>query len=133
MLAFVAAALIVLGTWAEIDSEGYWHSTITIGVFAVAAAHTLALLGLRLLPSHAWLKPVTAVTIFSLAAIVSLFITTAAFDEDVTWKVMIVLAIVVVLETLVIPLLTRLAGAEDEPDRQTLTLSRKADGVYADE
>ena len=42
-LSFSAAILLSVGIWPEIESEGYWKTTITFGVFAIAFAHAFLL------------------------------------------------------------------------------------------
>lgn len=134
-LAAVSAALFINGSWAEVDSAGYWQTSITCGIFAIAAAHALALLSVRLRSGHAWLKPVAAVTIFVLASVISVQVW-SVFDgdwlDDSAFNAIIVLAILVVLETLVIPILTRVADDEPELKTETLILTRRDDGVYRD-
>lgn len=131
VLTFVSAALLIGGSWAEVDSVLYWKTALMAGIFAVAAAHALALLGLHLHQPHAWLKPVTAVTIFTLATVINAAIVGETYDHGL-WKIILVLAIIVVLETLVIPTLARLTNNAAETIEQTLQLTRRQTGIYAD-
>lgn len=135
-LAWVSAALFVYGAWQEVSGEDYWRVTVILGIFAIATAHTLSLLGLRLRPAHDWLKPVAAITIFALAAIISTVVWSLFWGDWIVtgvWNLIIVLTIVVVLETLVIPVLTRLAGdAPPAPIPEKLLLTRRDEGLYAD-
>lgn len=134
-LACVAAVLFIYGAWLEVRSEDFWRVTMILGIYAVATAHTLALLGLRLRPVHDWLRPVAAITIFALATVISAVVWSlfwADWIADGVWNLIMVLAIVVVLETLVIPVLTRLAGSTAEPVPEKLVLARRGAGLYAD-
>jgi hypothetical protein len=131
-VAGVSAAMLIIGVWTEMDSEGYWKTTAILSVFAIAFAHSLALLAVRLRPTHSWLQLGTAINIFALAAIISGMIVGEIDDEGV-FKFVAVLAILAALETLVIPILGGLAKAELRQVRETLSLTKREDGIYEDE
>jgi len=131
-LAGVSAAMLILGVWTEMHSDGYWKTTAILSVFAVAFAHLLALLAVRLRPTHSWLQIGTAITIFSLAAFIS-YLILGEFNDEGAFKLVAVLAILAALETLVIPILGRLAKAKPNQAKQTLSLIKREDGMYEDQ
>jgi hypothetical protein len=131
-MAVVAAAMIITAAWAEIEADDYLKTTAVIGVFAIAFAHCLALLAVRLRPGHGWIQLATAVTIFGLAALISGMIIGEIERED-AGKPLAVLAILSALETLVIPILGRVARTERSQARGTLVLKAREDGNYEDE
>jgi hypothetical protein len=113
------------------DSEVYWKTTAICSVFAIAFAHSLALLAVGLRPTHYWLQLATGINIFALASLISLMIV-VELDSEGVFKFVAVLAILVALETLVIPILGRLAGAAPNQAGETLSLTRREDGTYED-
>ncbi|MDN5882326.1 MAG: hypothetical protein L0H37_08135 [Nitrosospira sp.] len=133
VLVILAATLIIGGAWLEASSEEYWKTTAVIGVFAIADAHSLALLAVPLRRDHVWLRPVTTASIVLLACLVSILIVMIGYlSLWQPWKLGIVLAILVALETLVIPLLSRLTKSEATPQGATLLLTRRSHGIYED-
>jgi hypothetical protein len=127
----ISAAMLIIGVWAEMDSEGYWKTTAVLSVFAIAFAHSLALLAVRLRPTHSWLQLGTAINIFALAAIISIMIV-GEIDGEGMLKLVAILAILAGLETLVIPIVGRLAKTALSQVRETLSLTKREDGVYED-
>ncbi len=130
-VAAVSAVMLIVGVWAEMDSEVYWKTTAICSVFAIAFAHSLALLAVGLRPTHYWLQLATGINIFALASLISLMIV-VELDSEGVFKFVAVLAILVALETLVIPILGRLAGAAPNQAGETLSLTRREDGTYED-
>src|SRR5699024_4384372 len=135
-LAWLAAILFICGAWLEVPDEGYWRVTVILGIFAIATAHVLSLLGLRLRPAHDWLKPIAAITILALATAVSLVVWSLFWGDWIAggvWNLITVLAIICVLETLVLPILARLAAADAanaEPAAAQLLLTHRGDDLY---
>lgn len=131
-LACVGASLIILGVWAEMNFEAYWKTTVTVSIFAVACAHLFALMTVRLRPSYQWLKVAVGVTIFALAGLLSFLFVLEDFDDG-KLKLVVVLAIGTALQTLVIPILGKIAKAEISSSRERVTLTRRSDGTYEGE
>lgn len=131
-VAGVSAAMLITGVWTEMDSAGYWKTTAIFSVFAIAFAHSLALLAVHLRATHSWLQLGTVVNIFALATIISVLIVGEIDDEGI-FKFVAVLAILAALETLVIPILGRLAKAEPSQVGETLSLTKREGGIYEDE
>ncbi|ERN43117.1 hypothetical protein KR51_00000050 [Rubidibacter lacunae KORDI 51-2] len=132
VLAGFSAAMHILATWVDISSEGYWKTASILSIYAIAYAHALALLAIRLRPAHSWLQHATAANIFILATIVAGQILSEADNEGI-FKLIIVLAILVTLETLVIPILWKLAKGTHHSIKEVLSLTRREDGTYEDE
>lgn len=127
----VSAVMLIGGVWTEVHSHDYWEITAVICVFAIASAHLLALLAVRLKPGHVWLQIAAAVNILLLALVISGMIV-VDFDDGAIWKLVAVLAILAALETLLIPILGRLARVQPVQSRETLTLTKREDGTYED-
>lgn len=138
-ICFVGEALLLIGMWAEVDGEFFWKSTLTMIVLGLGFAHALLLQLPRLDEGHDWVQPVAGGCIAGLAAMII-----AAFwgevDNEGYYRVMIVVSIIVVLVTLVIPVLMKLAKpmpnvpvapafAKPETDDGELVLT-KLDGDY---
>jgi hypothetical protein len=131
LLAVAAAAAVTVGIWAQFDCESYWKTAGILGVFALAAAHALALLAVRLPTPHRWLQIVTAANIAVLAIVIASMIVVESGDRA-AMKLLAVLAILVALETLVIPIVARLSGEVGDRANGTLSLTRREDGLYED-
>ena len=129
--AALAAAMLILGVWAEPHSDSYWKTTGIVSVYAIAFAHSLALLAVRLRPTHAWLRTMAAGIIFVLATLISFMIAHELHDKS-TSKLVAVLAILVALATLVIPIMARLGEAAPGVSGETLSLRKREDGRYED-
>ena len=130
LLSVSAATLLIVGLWPEIDSEGYWKTTITLGVFAIAFAHAFLLVLPELDKRQKWIQPVSSVSI----GILALLIVVAAWgeiDDEGYYRLLTVVAIIVGLETLVIPILMKLRR-RDGQEREKLVLERIQDDVYRD-
>lgn len=127
-LSIVAASLIILGLWEEVDSEVYWKSTLTLGVFAAAFAHGFLLLLPQLADRHRWVQSLAQVC----TGVLAIQIVAAAWGEieDVSYyRALAVVAILVGLETLVIPILVKFGQYRQQQDEQ-LVLRRIEDGLY---
>jgi hypothetical protein len=128
LLAAASAVLIISGVWGQFHAPAYWKTTAIVAVFAVATAHCLTLLLVRLPDSHRWLRALTTINIYLLATVVAVMIVWQTGDGSV-FKLAAVLAIVAALETLVIPILSRVARPAAA---RTLVLTQRDDGTYTD-
>ncbi len=131
LVAGLGATMLISGVWSEVPSEGYWKTTAILSVLAIACAHTLALLSVRLRPAHLWIQSATTVTILVLAGVISGMIV-GEVDDKGMFKLVAVLAILAALETLVVPILGRLNKSQPEPLPQTLVLTERQDGKFQD-
>jgi hypothetical protein len=128
LLAAAAAVMIIVGVWGKFQSPCYWKTTTVFSVFAVATAHWLAPLLVRLPATHRWLPSLTGINIFFLATVITSMIVWEANDAG-RFKLAAVLAILAALETLVIPILSRVTRPIARP---SLVLTQRDDGTYSD-
>ncbi len=129
-LSIIAAILITIGIWPDIRNELYWKSTWNIIVFAIAFAHAFLLSNPHLDLGHQWIQPVSAITIGILSIQVN-FAIWSKVDNDFYLRLLAVTAILVALETLIIPILMKLRK-ETPAKGTTLTLEHIKDDLYQD-
>ena len=125
LIAILAAIILIFGTWLKVDQEFFWKITAILSIFAVAIAHLLALLSVQL-SQHKWLRITTAISVFALATLLAFIIIT---EFELPTRLIATLAIIVALETLVIPILGRLQKV-DAQKTETLVLTQRADGTF---
>ncbi|WP_309387759.1 hypothetical protein [Cerasicoccus frondis] len=105
---FLAAAMLIFAMWTEQGDDVFWKSTITLIVVGLGLSHSLLLQLPKLSEEMDWVQPVAAGVVAILALMVC-----AAFwgeiDNEGFYRVLAVVSIVVVLFTLVIPILMKLA------------------------
>ncbi|WP_018969987.1 hypothetical protein [Rubritalea marina] len=124
----LSAALLTLGIWAEISDEIYWKLTITSIVITVATAHAFLLKLPTLTSQHRWVQK----TADALIAILAAQIIVAAWgeiDNEGYYRLVAVLAILLVLLTLLIPILLKIGTSQR--DRQ-LVLTELENGEFRD-
>ncbi len=132
-----AAALMLLGIWAEItvsDFKLFWKSVFVAMIWAFALAHAQLLCLPTLHLAHRWTQNAAVAAITTLTALGS-FAILAELDEEWLVRVMLALAIVAALFTLVVPILAKMRKADaqtDATDPEQLVLVRGADGVFRD-
>jgi hypothetical protein len=106
-LTTIAAVMILLGMWADINSETFWKTTASIAIFAVAAAHVSLLSIARLAGNFRWVYFIACQIIFGLA-ILLVAIIFFEIDVDRTFRFVAALAILDAAVTLIIPILHRI-------------------------
>jgi hypothetical protein len=132
VLCVIAAVLVIAGMWPEIDSDEYWKATSTCGVLALAFAHTFLLALPNLDDRQKWVQTVTFISI----AILAILIIAGIWIQDERWeelyfRVLAVVAILVGLETLVIPILMKLRKGQAASSEKLIL--EKIDGdLYTD-
>lgn len=129
-LCIASALLAIFGMWPEIKDEEYWKATITLGVSAVALAHAFLLSLPHLDRRHTWVQMITSGSI----GILALQIVIAAWAEikgETYFRLLAVVAIVVGLETLVIPILMRFRQGNGQPPKRLVLRSVEGD-LYED-
>ncbi len=67
----VAALLLLVCIWGNLHDRTFGWLTLSLAVFAVAGAHFAQLARARLAPSQVWLVLLAAVSVFTLAALIS--------------------------------------------------------------
>ena len=125
-----SAILLIAGMWLEIDSEGYWKTTITLVIAAVAFAHAFLLVLPELDDNQKWVQRVSSVSI----GILALQIAVAVWGEinnEGYYRLLAVVAIIVGLETLAIPMLMKLRKGNGQK-RQKLVLEKLEGDIYRD-
>lgn len=103
-LTVVAAGLLLAGMWSERGEDEYWKATVTLLILAVGLAYALLLLLPELKGKQRWIHTTTSVSIGALAGM-SIVAIWAEFSEDWYIRLLAVVAILVALQTLVIPVL----------------------------
>lgn len=130
IFSLMSAILIIIVIWAEIEAEIYVKVTLAVVVCAFSFAHSLLLFLPDLAKDKEWVQRAAAVTIGVLAVQVIAGIW-FEIDHQIYFRVMTVVAILVGLETLVIPILMKLADKDDEKKRK-LILEKVDEQVYKD-
>lgn len=128
LLSAAAAILVIVGIWMDIKSDEYWKTTGTFIVAALAFAHAFLLILPDLDTRHKWVQRAAAVSIGILAVQIASMVW-EYFNSDVYVRILSIMAIVVGLETLVIPMMMKLrkgAGSRTE----TLILEKIEGNIY---
>lgn len=132
-LAFLSAVLIIPEIWFSIGGEFYFRMTVAVVISGISFAHVLLLYLPRLVEKYEWIQRAAAVTIAILAIQIILGIW-FEIESSVYYRIMTVTAIVVGLETLVIPILMKIQDTEndDNDTRERLVLHRVKGDIYRD-
>jgi hypothetical protein len=109
-LTAVAAVLLLVAIWGDIQSEGYWKTTASVGILAVSAVHVSLLSIARLAAGYRWVFFVACQIIFGLA-IFLVMILIFEIDFDRVFRFVAALAILDAAVTLIIPILHRLGSS----------------------
>jgi len=129
-LCVISAVLAIAGMWLEMDSEGFWKTTVTFVIAAVAFAHAFLLVLPKLDNSQKWVQLVSTASIGILAVQIAVAVW-GEIDDQGYYRGLSVVAIIVGLETLAIPMLMKLRkGATQE--KQTLVLEKVEGDMYRD-
>ncbi|WP_309400823.1 hypothetical protein [Cerasicoccus maritimus] len=120
---FLAAAMLIFAMWTEQGDDVFWKCTITLIVVGLGLSHSLLLQLPKLSEEMDWVQPVAAGVVGILAAMVC-----AAFwgeiDNEGFYRVLAVVSIIVVLFTLVIPILMKLAKPKADDGAATVETSK---------
>jgi hypothetical protein len=132
VLCVTTAVLVIAGMWPEIESEEYWKATATCGVLALAFAHTFLLALPNLDDRQKWIQLVSSISISILALLIiaGIWIQNQKW-EDLYFRVLAVVAILVGLQTLVIPILMKLRKSQGSA-REILVLEKIEGDFYTD-
>jgi hypothetical protein len=129
-LAVVAAILVIAGIWPEISSDAYWQTTATFGVSAIACAHGFLLVLPNLGNGKKGFQTVSFISIFVLALMVIIAVW-GDIGEEVYYRFMAAIAIIVGLETVSLPILIKLSKGSPQI-RERLVLEQLEDDIYID-
>jgi heme/copper-type cytochrome/quinol oxidase subunit 4 len=132
VLCVLTAVLVIIGIWWMQDREPYWKATGTCGVLALAFTHAFLLALPNLDDRQKWVQFVSFVCI----GILSALILVAIWFHNQEWeemynRVLTVTAILVGLETLVIPILMKLRKGQ-VPGGEKLVLEQVEGDLYRD-
>jgi hypothetical protein len=107
LLSVVAAVLLIFLIWLEFENEWYFKTTFTVAVCAVSFAHAFLLVLPDLENKHTWIQKTATISIAVLSGqiIVALW---AEINHEAYIRALAVVAIIVVLETLLVPLFMKL-------------------------
>jgi hypothetical protein len=133
IMAVSAAIMWIIGMWWEIRSDIGEKVTITLSVFAVAFAFAFLLILPKLDTKHKWVQMVSSVSIgiLALQAVIAVWCEHYIKLKDWYFRLLAVVAIVVGLETIVIPILMKLRK-EDELKIDRIILEKIEGNVYSD-
>jgi len=133
LLSVSAAIMLIIGMWWEIRSDVGEKVTITLSVFAVAFAFAFLLVLPKLDDRQKWVQKVSSVSIgiLALQMVIAVWLEGYIKLNDWYYRLLAVVAIVVGLETIVIPILMKLRkGDERKIDR--IILEKIEGDVYRD-
>jgi hypothetical protein len=125
-LALASGVLVILGAWTDIGSPDYWKFTAILATFAVACTHASLLALAELPPTQRWVYQLAQMAIFVVATLVTIALLTQVAMVGY-YKLLVSITILVALLTLIIPILSRLAGNSAIP---ILVLTPLDNGLY---
>lgn len=106
------AAAFILGIWTEIDSDEFWKTSLSVGLLGIAAAHACLMALAKLAARHRWVQVSAYVIAFVLAWALIGMLWMDDPDEDL-WRWIGVLAVLLAAATILVPVLQRMAGADE--------------------
>jgi len=110
VLTAIAAAMILLGMWLDVNAEEYWKAAASVSILAVATAHVSLLSIARLEGNYWWVFLIACQIIFGLALLLMAVII-IEIDIDRTYRFIAALAILDAAVTVIVPILHRLSKA----------------------
>jgi uncharacterized membrane protein YwaF len=107
LLSVASAVLLIFSIWMEFENEWYFKITFTVAIFAGSLAHAFLLVLPDLENKHVWIQKAATISIGVLVCqiVVALW---AEIDHEAYIRALAVIAIIVVLETLLVPLFMKL-------------------------
>jgi hypothetical protein len=129
-LSVATAVLLIAGMWPEFNIDEYWKTTASCGVLALAFAHAFLLALPDLDPRHKWVQILSPIFIGILTVqIIAAF--WGEIENEWYYRFLALVAIVVGLQTLVIPILMKLRKG-DGIQKSKLVLSPIEGDLYRD-
>ncbi len=129
-LATLATLLLVILTWGDWRTEFFPKVVGIVGITAVSFAHAELLWLPSLRAGARSVQVASSVTIAALCVLLAVQICIES-DSEALFRTLAVLAILVALQTLLIPILWKLQAAASQV-RDRLVLMRRPDGSYVD-
>ena len=130
-LSLVSAGLIITGLWAELRFNWYWKTSTCLAVCAVASSHCFLLLIPQLDRRQQWLRWTASLSI-GLLALLSLISICFQIRTSLHRQLIGVVSILVVLQTLLVPIFMKMRRGETAPVLQT-PLTQIEGNRYRDE
>ena len=121
--------MVIAGLWVEVRADEYWKTAVTLIVVAAGSAHASLLALPELEKKHKWLAKVSCITIGALTLKI-IFAVWLEIENETYYRILVVVAIIVALETLIIPILAKLRGSEGR--KEELVLKKEKEGIYKD-
>jgi hypothetical protein len=121
-LTAIAAVLLMVGMWAEVNSEWYWKATIVASIYAVGCSHLSMLFLADLAPRYRWSYIVAYQLILGLATLLAAITVFELMDRyENLWRLTGALSILVAAITLLVPVFhymsrEELAAAKEAAD-----------------
>lgn len=103
--------MILIGMWADLESEWYWKSTASVSIVAVATVHICLLSIAKLTGNFRWVFFIACQVIFGLALLLCVVVMWEV-ENDRMYRFLAVISIVDAALTLVIPLLHRIGKTD---------------------
>jgi hypothetical protein len=124
ILALLAALLLIIGIWIEFRSEQFWKFAASVGILAVATAHTCLLALAKLARRFVWARVVAFAANFFLAFLF-IFVIYVQPKADFGVRIIGVTSIMVAAMTIMMPIFHRLSrGDLDEVGSAVATANR---------
>jgi len=121
IFSILAAFLLIIGIWGEVDAELFWKIAVSMVVFAVSTSHVSLLMLARLSPRYEWAKWAAPLSVYAVALqIVGMM--WMEFDDEGAFRLLGITSIIAGAMTIVIPVLHRLSHNDmsDNPQEATL-------------
>ena len=111
ILSLCAAAVILFGIWTRTSGEEFWKLSASLGLVAVATAHTCLISLASLSKSFSWAKIAAFIAVYLLAAEI-IFVIYGETEPDAMIRIIGATSIVVAALTIVTPIFHRLSRQE---------------------
>lgn len=111
VLASLAAILVIIGIWAEVQGEGFWKFTVSLGLLAVATAHACLLAQAKLAPQFVWTRVCAFAAVYALA-VLFIYVIYYTPKGDTFVRIIGATSIIVAALTILTPLFHRLSRGD---------------------
>jgi len=129
LLSAAAAVMVFILIWAELNNNTQYRKfLVTLVVLAIAHAHAFLLLLPELGDSRKWIQNASSVSIGTLALLIVVAVW-GEIEAEAYYRILSAVAIIVGLETLVVPILMKLAR-QDGQKGERLVLEKVEGNVY---
>ena len=111
VLTAVAAGMVLLGMWSDLESEWYWKTTASVSILAIATVHVSLLAIARLARRFRWIFFIAWQVIYGLAALLCIMIIWEINNEQF-FRLIATVSILDAAFTLSVPLLHRISRTD---------------------